>query len=175
MGVSQNGAVRLMQKENNAAEKEVDVPEFIANHPAWHRLQDQLSWYDARSGRCQRWYKKLKFSQIVLAVAIPVMSHVDPPVAKWLTSIAGAVIAILEGIQQVNQYSTLWVTYRSTAERLKHEKYLFLSAAGPYKGWSDTERLVVLAERVEEQVSTEHANWVNEARQVASGPKQEST
>jgi len=49
--------------------------------------------------------------------------------------------------------------YRSTAERLKHEKYLFLSAAGPYKGLSETDRLIALAERVEELVSAEHANW----------------
>jgi hypothetical protein len=42
----------------------------------------------------------------------------------------------------MNQYSTLWVTYRATAERLKHEKFLFLSAAGPYKGQPEPERLI---------------------------------
>ena len=141
-------------------------------HPAWIRLQDQLSWYDAKSMHCQKRYKWFKYAQIVLAVAIPIMSHVDPDVAKWLTSIAGAVIATLEGVQHLNQYSTLWYSYRSTAERLKHEKYLFLSQAGPYKGLSDAGRLVSLAERVEEQVSTEHANWVNETRQVVSGTNQ---
>ena len=164
-----------MDRENIPADKELMVPDSIARHPAWKRLQDQLSWYDAKSIHCQRWYKRLKFLQIGLAVAIPVMSHVEPNVAKWLTSITGAVIAILEGIQHVNQYSTLWFSYRSTAERLKHEKYLFLSAAGPYRGLSEAERLVLLAERVEEQVSAEHANWVNETRQAGSGVKQEST
>jgi hypothetical protein len=61
----------------------------------------------------------------------------------------GVAIALIEAIQQINQYSTLWVTYRSTAERLKHEKYLFLSAAGPYRELTDSEMLVQLAERVE--------------------------
>lgn len=73
----------------------------------------------------------------------------------------------------MNQYSILWVTYRATAERLKHEKFLFLSAAGPYKGLAEPERLITLAERVEEHVSTEHANWINEARRASSAEKKE--
>jgi hypothetical protein len=82
-------------------------------------------------------------------------------------ALSGTVIALLETVQQMNQYSTLWVTYRATAERLKHEKYLFLSTAGPYRGLPEPERLIQLAERVEEHVSTEHANWFNETRRVA--------
>jgi hypothetical protein len=149
------------------------VPEWASRHPAWHRLEDQLSWYDSKSNHCQKWYKGLKVLQIVLAVSIPVTSHLEPSLAKWLTSVAGALIAILEGVQHVNQYSMLWIMYRSTAEHLKHEKYLFLSAAGPYKGLADADRLVMLAERVEEHVSTEHANWFNETRRVSARTKQE--
>lgn len=143
------------------------VPEWAAKHPAWVRLEDQLSWYDGKSKHCQRWYKVLKFVQISLAVLIPLLSHLDPAIAKWATSIAGVLIAVLEGMQHMNQYSMLWVTYRGTAEHLKHEKFLFLSAAGPYKGQPDAERLIALAERVEEHVSTEHANWFNETKRVA--------
>ncbi|WP_419631556.1 DUF4231 domain-containing protein, partial [Thiolapillus sp.] len=120
-----------------------------------------------------KWYKRLKFTQISLAVLIPILSHLDPVYAKWTTSVAGALIAVLEGGQHMNQYSTLWVTYRATAERLKHEKYLFLSAAGPYKELAESERLIVLAERVEEHVSTEHANWFNETRRVMMPQKKE--
>lgn len=144
------------------------VPEAIRSHPGWARLEDQINWYDGKSQWNQRWYKRLKILQIGLAVSIPVASLADPGIAKWLTSMAGALIAILEGIQHLNQHATLWVTYRATAERLKHEKYLFLSAAGPYKGLNEADRLTALAERVEEHVSTEHANWFNEAQRAAS-------
>jgi hypothetical protein len=159
----------------NSVEKKTDpfVPEWAATHPAWARLEDQLGWYDRKSTNCQSWYKGLKFVQISLAVLIPVLSHLDPACAKWATSIAGAMIAVLEGVQHMNQYSTLWVTYRATAERLKHEKFLFLSAAGPYKGQAEAERLIALAERVEEHVSTEHANWFNETRRAAAVQKKE--
>lgn len=162
------GFTNTTEKKSNSR-----VPEWAADHPAWARLEDQIGWYDDKSTHCQKWYKGLKFVQISLAVLIPVLSHLDPAIAKWATSIAGALIAVLEGMQHMNQYSTLWVTYRSTAERLKHEKFLFLSAAGPYRALTEPERLIQLAERVEEHVSTEHANWFNETRRVAAPVKPE--
>jgi Protein of unknown function (DUF4231) len=66
-------------------------------------------------------------------------------------------IAIIEGLQQMNQYHSNWITYRSTAEALKHEKYLFLATAGPYAASENFRAL--LAERVESMVSQEHAKW----------------
>lgn len=83
------------------------VPEWAATHPAWVRLEDQLDWYDRKSTHCQSRYKGLKLVQISLAVLIPILSHLDPACAKWATSIAGAMIAVLEGVQHMNQYSTL--------------------------------------------------------------------
>lgn len=140
------------------------VAESIQTHPAWFRLIDQLNWYDSKSHYCQIWYKLLKITQIMLAVLIPTTSLLPDEYAKWMASIAGILIAILEATQQMNQYSTLWLTYRATAERLKHEQYLFLSNAGPYKDLTESDRLIVLAERVEEHVSTEHASWFSEKR-----------
>lgn len=151
----------------------IKPPEWTKDEPAWLRLEDQLAWYDNKSGCAQRWYKWLKFIQIVLAISIPVLSQIDNG-GKWLASIAGCLIAVIEAVQHMNQYSTLWITYRSTAERLKHEKFLFLSAAGPYSSLAASDRLMALAERVEEHVSTEHANWFNETRRIAAEIKKGS-
>ncbi len=160
-------------KKKSENKSTVPIPEWAASQSAWIRLEDQLGWYDNKSNYCQKWYKRLKFIQISLAVLIPVLSQLDPEFAKWATSFAGVMIAVLEGMQHLNQYSTLWVTYRGTAERLKHEKFLFLSAAGPYKGQAEPERLIALAERVEEHVSAEHANWFNETKRAVTVQKQE--
>ncbi|MGV8059713.1 MAG: DUF4231 domain-containing protein [Smithellaceae bacterium] len=141
-------------------------PEWAINQASWIRLEDQINWYDKKSKYCQRWYKWLKFLQIVLAVSIPIMVHISDPLWKWMVSFSGALIAVIEAIDHMNQYATLWVMYRSTAERLKHEKYLFLAAAGPYRNSTEEERIIILAERVEEHVSTEHANWFNETQHV---------
>lgn len=100
---------------------EPPVPESVGSHPAWFRLVDQLNWYDRKSQIAQGWYKGLKIAQITSAVLIPATSLLPAVYAKWAASAFGVLVAILETIQQMNQYSTLWVMYRATAERLKHE------------------------------------------------------
>ncbi|MQA75624.1 MAG: DUF4231 domain-containing protein [Solirubrobacterales bacterium] len=123
--------------------------------PARDRLEDQIAWYDAQSEHNQHWFKALKVLQIVLAAAIPVAAGVDA--SSWVVGGAGALIVVLEGLQQLQQYQQYWTTYRSTAERLKHEKFLFLAHAGSYATADQPETL--LAERVEGLVSQEHAAW----------------
>jgi Protein of unknown function (DUF4231) len=147
-------------------EGEPKVPDQVKEHVAWHRLNDQIEWYDRKSGSNQSWYKRLKLAQLVLAASIPVLSIVAVPWWRWVTAVLGGLIVVLEGAQQLWQFNNLWISYRSTAEQLKHEKYLFLAFSGPYSGLNTDNALKRLSERVEEQVSTEHAKWVNNTRQV---------
>jgi len=142
--------------------EDIPVLKNIESHPAWMRLEDLIEWYVDKSGSSKRWYKVLKLFQIILAIMIPVISHLEMEFTKWIISISGALIAIFESIQYMNQYEVRWVARRSTAERLKREKFLFLSAAGPYKGLGEDKSLVLLAERVEDIVSAEHISWINE-------------
>ncbi len=126
------------------------------------RLEDQIAWYDTNSQHNQRWFKVLKVCQILTAAAIPVAAGASAP--AWLVGGAGAFIVVLEGLQQLQQYQQNWITYRSTCERLKHEKFLFAARAGPYAA-SNPEAL--LAERVESLVSQEHAAWVAQREEAA--------
>ena len=134
----------------------------LPSGPAWERLESQVDWYDRKSNQNQHWFKRLKVLQIVTAAAIPVAAalgvHAKPIGA------AGALIVVLEGLQQLQQYQQNWTTYRSTCERLKHEKYLFLAGAGPYTKAPRPEAL--LAERVEGLVSQEHAAWVSQQQEA---------
>ena len=125
--------------------------------PTEGRLEDQIAWYDLKSRHNQRWFKALKICQIVVAAAIPVAAAASAPL--WLMGGGGALIVVLEGLQQLQQYQQNWTTYRSTCERLKHEKFLFLGRAGPYAAVPNPES--ALAERVEGLVSQEHAAWVS--------------
>jgi hypothetical protein len=142
------------------------------------RLDDQIAWYDRRSGTNQRMYKGVKLVQIVLAAAIPVLAGVKSAGAgtagvsldlPLLLGALGAMVVILEGVQQLYQFHQSWTSYRSTCEALKHEKYLYLGNAGPYAAADDPH--VMLAERVESLTSEEHAKWVAAARQPAQGSK----
>jgi Protein of unknown function (DUF4231) len=145
--------------------EELLVPEEVRQHPAWVRLNDQLEWYDHKSAVNQQRYKQIQAAQIILATSIPVFSLIEDNRGRWLTAILGASVAILAGFQQLGNYNDLWTTYRATAEQLRHEKFLFLAQSGPYRTVQGKEALRLLAERVEERVSTEHAKWVSERAQ----------
>lgn len=130
------------------------VPSPVAQDPTWLRLEDQIGWYDGKSGANQRRYKWLKLIEIAIAAVLPVVAAMHSPV--WLTGSLAAAIVVLEGAQHVFQFQQNWIIYRSTAEALKRERYLYLAQAGEYAG---EDRHPRLAERLEILISQEHAKW----------------
>jgi hypothetical protein len=129
--------------------------------PAIARLEDQITWYERKSAQNQQRFKILKGVQLVAAATIPVVATLDAHAA--LTASLGALIVVVEGFQQLNQYQQNWTLYRSNAEALKHEKFLFLARAGPYASVRDGHAL--LADRIEGLISQEHAKWVSARRE----------
>ena len=125
-----------------------------AEDPTWDRLEDQIGWYSRKSRENQRLYKWLKLLEIAVAASLPVVAAVHSPV--WVTGGLGAVIVVLEGAQHLYQFQEHWITYRSTAEALKHERYLYLAHAAHYGGDDPHSQL---AERLEGLISQEHAKW----------------
>lgn len=130
--------------------------------PIIDRLEDQITWYDRKSMSCQRIFKRIKIVEIVAAALIPFVAALGSkefPWSPWLTGGLGVMVTVFEGLLQLGQYQQNWITYRSTCESLKHEKYLYLGKAGPYASAPDPHAL--LAERVESLVSQEHAKWAS--------------
>lgn len=140
------------------------VPDPAPDDPTWARLEDQMEWYDNKSVTSQHAYKRLKLLEIAIAAVLPVVAAMRSPI--WVIGGLAAAIVVLEGIQHLYQFQEHWVTYRSTAEALKHERYLFLAHAGPYIG---DDRLRQLAERLEGLISQEHAKWT-ESQQTPTPP-----
>ena len=85
--------------------EDISIPKEVRQHPAWIRLNDQLEWYDRKSGENQKLYKQIKVAQLVLAGSIPVFALVGDTWGRWITAILGASVAILEGLQQLGQYN----------------------------------------------------------------------
>ena len=131
--------------------------------PTIERLEDQIGWYDRRSVYNQRMYKWLKFVEIAAAAMVPFAAGLG--ISAWVTGGLGVLIVVVEGVQQINQHYHNWITYRSTCENLKHEKYLYLAKAGPYSSAVDLHAL--LAERIESLISKEHATWLAGEEQAA--------
>lgn len=134
--------------------------------PTLERLEDQIKWYDRKSNSNQKTYKWSKAVEIGAAALVPLFAGLK---LNYVTGGLGVLIAILEGLQQLSQNHHNWITYRSTCESLKHEKYLYLGKAGPYAAATDPHAL--LAERIESMVSQEHAKWAA-GQERAAKPKQ---
>jgi Protein of unknown function (DUF4231) len=143
------------------------VPAPAAEDPTWERLEDAIRWYDSRATENQRLYRWLKLLELAVAATLPVVAGVGSPV--WVTGGLAAVVVVMEGAQHLFQFQELWITYRSTAESLKHERYLYLAEAGPYRG---DDRRSQLASRTEALLSQEHAKWIA-AQQGAAGRSEE--
>lgn len=126
-------------------------------------LEDQIAWYDRKSGQNQKTYKYFKICTIVAAAVIPALAGINA--AAKVTAALGVFIVVMEGLQQLNQYHSNWIAYRSTCESLKHEKYLYLAKAGMYASANDPHAL--LAERIESLISQEHAKWASTQEQGA--------
>lgn len=153
------------------------------NDPTWDRLEAQIDWYDRKSAKYQKIYKSIKVIEIIAAAAIPFLSALNisqsspngPHYVSWIIGFLGVLITILEGILQLNQYQQNWISYRSTCEGLRHEKYTYLAKATPYKEANDApDPHALLAERIESLISQEHAKWAVQQQQPDKG-KTENT
>lgn len=145
------------QEDGSGSARPIEVVTPLpAADPTWERLEEQIGWYSRKSRDNQRVYKQLKLLELTIAAALPVVASLHSPV--WVTGGLAAVIVVLEGAQHLYQLQEHWITYRSTAEALKHERYLYLAEAGPYAG---DNRHTQLAERLEGLISQEHARWTS--------------
>lgn len=121
------------------------------------RLERQINWYDSKSSSAQRYYKRVKLTEFIFSGLVPITALLAN---GWVTASIGATAVLLEGLQQLNQWQHNWITYRSTCEALRHEKYSYIARSGSYNNMNDGDAYKALVERVESLVSTEHAKWI---------------
>ena len=134
------------------------------------RLEDQLTWYSSRSRYNQSRYNIHKTIEIISAALIPLLSGMGDrvPYGAWVIGGLGATIAISSAISALHKYHENWITYRTTLEQLKQEKYRYTTAVAPY---DTAERFPLLVQRVEGIITKEHAQW----REAITQPPKEDT
>lgn len=134
------------------------------------RVDDQIRWYDQKSIRAQLWFKALRIIEVVCAAAIPLIAGFElfDCYSNLVVGLLGAVIAICAALIGLGNYQENWVEYRTTCESLRHEKYLFLTAAEPYNA---DEPFGLFVQRVEGLVSKENSTWSQHIRAQKSARK----
>ena len=133
------------------------------------RLNDQIVWYDRKSSTNQRWFKRLRFAEIVAAATIPFLSgfagnSLPIKIAIGALGVLVAVVASLLGLLQLQVH---WIEYRATAESLRREKFLFLTQTEPY---DKDNAFHLLVQRVEALLSKENTDWT---QSMMKPPKEE--
>jgi Protein of unknown function (DUF4231) len=145
--------------------KMISADEYIGQ-----RLDDQMSWYDRKSGANQLWFKRLRFAEIVAAAIIPFLSGFaggSLPI-KIAIGALGVVVAVIASLLALLRLQEHWISYRATAEALKMEKFLFLTQTQPY---DTADAFHLLVQRVEALLSKESTQWIQSMTKPPEGEK----
>ena len=119
------------------------------------RLDAQQSYHSVKAGEFQTKHIRLSRTQIILAALIPVVAILDPTEHDYLqllTGIIGATIAIIGGFMSLGNYQQNWMSYRTTSEALKAEKFKFLVRCGEYSDGT----ILIAEDEKEKDAAKEH-------------------
>lgn len=117
------------------------------------RVLDQIKWYSIKSSWNQKWYKRIRIIEFILAVLIPFLaSYID---SFWI-GLMGVVIAICAGVLTIYKFHENWIKYRTTSETLKHHLNLFQTKVEPYH---DEQAFSSFVHIVEGLISKENSEW----------------
>jgi len=135
------------------------------------RLNDQIGWYDRKSTANQRWFKRLRFAEIVAATTIPFLSGFADKSSSIKIAIGalGVFVAVIASVLGLLQLQVRWMQYRATAELLRKEKFLFLTQTEPY---DKDDAFHLFVQRIEALLSKENSEW---AQSMMKPPKAETS
>ena len=123
------------------------------------RLEDQITWYAEKSRKNKLYYNLFRVVEFLSAALIPFMVTFltgETDLIKFAVEILAIIVVISAGLISIFRFSELWAEYRTNAESLKHEKYLYLTSAKPY---DKENKFRILVERVERLISVENSRW----------------
>lgn len=129
----------------------MNAEEYIKN-----RLCDQINWYSQKSNHYKRWFYIARTIEIVLASAMTILAITPGLKNSLLIPFFSLGIVIIASLLALYRFQELWISYRTTSESLKHEKYLFKTKTPPYNKEGSFNLLV---KNVEKIISSENSLW----------------
>ena len=121
------------------------------------RVDDQIAWYSSKSQTNKKCFLRCQIAAILASAAVPVFAQfLKLSWASVTVGALGAISAVIASIVSLYHFREHWVDYRTTAESLKHEKYMYLTKTGPYEGENNFSLFI---QRVESLISQENTTW----------------
>jgi len=111
-------------------------------------------------GERYRWcYLIMASVSAIAAAAVPVLINLKgvPPIYPTLLSLLVTIAVGLEGIFHWREH---WKNYDLMKSFLRQESCLYQAGAGAYRGKGQREALILLVERIEEEIAKERAQTI---------------
>ena len=155
----------INSNKENENKRKMNIENYINE-----RIDSQIRWYSVKSAKNKRDYFVLITSQIVLAAILPVITNLEfksEIISKnLLISLIGVAIVIITGVLSISKSQEKWVNYRKTSERLKQEKYKFLSSSLDYQ----EDNFQEFVRMIEDILTGEVSSWERIASKDKSSP-----
>lgn len=121
-------------------------------------IVEEFDYYDKKSKKYKKCYISLMLIDIIVSALIPFVTlfMTNFTFTKYIVAFMGSVVTIVSGCLATFQVHELWVTYRITAEKLKHHKNLFELNVPPYDESDRSERLAINMYKI---VDKENSSW----------------
>ena len=95
----------------------------------WQKYQAQFCSYDRAATRSRYGYTTLNVISLAVAAAVPVLAATRGPAG--LTASLAAVVAVIEGLAQLFQLQTKWISYRASADALRQHAFFYAAQVDP--------------------------------------------
>jgi hypothetical protein len=145
---------------------DVDDP-VISGSPVWAAYRDLFAMYGALATSSRLAYQGARIVSLVAAAAVTVCAGLSA--APWVTASLGALIVVLEGLQQVFQWHENWIAYRQATETMRQHAIDFVSGVAPYDSPDPADRLTRLALLRRDVALTESGGWSGRMRRAGGG------
>ena len=122
------------------------------------RVDDQLEWYEQKAAINKKLFIWKEVLVISFAALIPFIIALDlANCGNIIAAGLGLMITILSGVSSVLKLEKKWTEYRTTAETIKHERYLYFTKSEPY----NKPHIVFneFVKRIESIISKENSYW----------------
>ena len=121
-----------------------------------NRLYDQIRWYSRKSRRYKKYFYTARTLEILLAGGLTALSCTPYLKHSIVIPLFSFSIVIIASLLALYKFQELWISYRTTSESLKHEKYLFETKTAPY---NKEDGFNLLVENIEAIISSENSIW----------------
>jgi len=136
------------------------------------RINDQLRFYDKKAGRYKSLYLSMRAATVIGGALVPVLVNLNFGPAtvhlgsysftlngiKISTTLISLMVVLFVSLESVYHFKEQWRNYRSTAELMKKEYFLYASGQGRYAGKTEAEAYRLFVEQIETAIDVENAS-----------------